>query len=116
MFSHVRAFSYYFIIVWIFLEGFAWKRFGKLVRLLGNNSNHRRIEADAQSIADDLRVRVRKYRASSTEVIGPAPCFFAKSAGRHRWHVVLRGPDPAELANIPLPIGWRIEIDPLSLL
>ena len=90
--------------------------FGKLVRLLGNNSNHRRIEADAQSIADDLRVRVRKYRASSTEVIGPAPCFFAKSAGRHRWHVVLRGPDPAELANIPLPIGWRIEIDPLSLL
>jgi primosomal protein N' (replication factor Y) len=90
--------------------------FGKLVRLLGNNSNHGRVEADAQSIADDLRARVRKYRASSTEVIGPAPCFFSKSAGRYRWHVVLRGPDPAELANINLPIGWRIEVDPLSLL
>ena len=90
--------------------------FGKLVRLLGNNSNNVRIEADAQSIADELRTRVRKYRASSTEVIGPAPCFFSKSAGRYRWHVVLRGPDPAELANINLPIGWRIEIDPLSLL
>ena len=90
--------------------------FGKLVRLLGNNSNHGRVEADAQSIADDLRARVRKYRASSTEVIGPAPCFFSKSAGRYRWHVVLRGPDPAELANINLPNGWRIEVDPLSLL
>ena len=90
--------------------------FGKLVRLLGNNSNHVRVEADALSIADELRTRVRKYRASSTEVIGPAPCFFPKSAGRYRWHVILRGPDPAELANINLPIGWRIEIDPLSLL
>ncbi|MDP6587075.1 MAG: hypothetical protein QF535_20650, partial [Anaerolineales bacterium] len=40
--------------------------FGKLVRLLGNNSNHVRVEADAQSIADELRTRVRKYRASST--------------------------------------------------
>ncbi|MDP6770948.1 MAG: primosomal protein N', partial [Anaerolineales bacterium] len=90
--------------------------FGKLVRLLGNNSNHVRVEADAQSIADELRTRVRKYRASSTEVIGPAPCFFSKSAGRYRWHVVLRGRDPAELANINLPNGWRIEIDPLSLL
>lgn len=90
--------------------------FGKLVRLLGNNSNQVRVESDARSIADDLRARVRKYRANSTEVIGPAPCFFSKSGGRYRWHVVLRGPDPAELANITLPIGWRLEVDPLSLL
>jgi len=90
--------------------------FGKIVRLLGNNTNNITIESDAQSIAEELRTRIRKYRASSTDVIGPAPCFFSKSGGRYRWHVVLRGPDPAELANIKLPSGWRLEVDPLSLL
>ena len=90
--------------------------FGKLVRLLGSNHNNIRIESESHSVADELRGRVRKYKASSTEVIGPAPCFFSKLGGKYRWHVILRGPDPAELANIKLPSGWRLEVDPLSLL
>ena len=90
--------------------------FGKLVRLVGKNSSQSRIESDAEFVAEALRARVRKYRANSTEVIGPAPCFFSKIGGKYRWHVILRGPDPAELANISVPNGWRLEVDSLSLL
>ena len=90
--------------------------FGKLARLVGVNISASRIESDAQSIAVDIRGRIQKYRANSTDVIGPAPCFFSRTRGKYRWHVILRGPDPAELANITLPNGWRLEVDPLSLL
>jgi primosomal protein N' (replication factor Y) len=90
--------------------------FGKIARLVGINISASRIESDAQSVAADIRGRIQKHRANSTDVIGPAPCFFSRTRGKYRWHVILRGPDPAELANIALPNGWRLEVDPLSLL
>ena len=90
--------------------------FGKLVRLVGNNSSLSRIESDARSVAANIREKIRIHRANSTDVIGPAPCFFSKIGGKYRWHVILRGPDPAKLTNIAVPNGWILEVDPLSLL
>jgi primosomal protein N' (replication factor Y) len=51
-----------------------------------------------------------------TDLIGPVPSFFAKMGGWYRWQIVLRGPGPASLLRgIPLT-GWRVEVDPVSLL
>jgi primosomal protein N' (replication factor Y) (superfamily II helicase) len=51
-----------------------------------------------------------------TEMIGPLPCPFPKIAGMFRWQIILRGPDPASLLkNQNLP-GWRVEVEPVSLL
>ena len=54
----------------------------------------------------------------ATEMIGPAPCFFGRQDGLYRWQIVLRGPDPASvLRGRSLGAsGWRVQIDPLSLL
>ncbi|MDP7643553.1 MAG: primosomal protein N' [Anaerolineales bacterium] len=90
--------------------------FGKLARLIGRDPSLARVEADAQKVAAQLRARIRAERANSTDIIGPAPCFFGRVARQHRWQVVLRGPDPAALLNIEAPAGWRVELDPLSLL
>jgi primosomal protein N' (replication factor Y) len=50
-------------------------------------------------------------------MIGPAPCFIERIRGRYRWQIVLRGPDPARVvAGLPLPIGWQVDVDPVSLL
>jgi primosomal protein N' (replication factor Y) len=97
-------------------EQHGYPPFGKLARLIGNNHSLTRVEADAQEVASQLLARIRTERASSTEIIGPAPCFFGFVAKKHRWQVVVRGPDPAGLVNIETPPGWRLELDPLSLL
>ena len=52
----------------------------------------------------------------ATELIGPAPCFFARRDGLYRWQILLRGPDPAGVVRGRGLGAWRVEVDPLSLL
>jgi len=50
-------------------------------------------------------------------LVGPAPMFFARIRGRYRWQIVLRRSDPARLlADLPLPQGWVVNVDPMTLL
>jgi primosomal protein N' (replication factor Y) len=49
-------------------------------------------------------------------VIGPVPCFFAKVGGYYRWQIVLRGANPQALLQGLRLDGWRVEVDPISLL
>ncbi|MDX1378391.1 MAG: hypothetical protein R3307_06050, partial [Anaerolineales bacterium] len=49
-------------------------------------------------------------------VIGPVPSYFARLRGYYRWQIVLRGSTPREwLRDVKLD-GWRVEVDPVSLL
>ena len=90
--------------------------YAKLARLLGRQRSSEQVESEANEIATQLRYRISEQQATSTSIIGPVPCFFGRVAGKHRWQVVLRGPNPASLIDVPPPEGWRLEVDPLSLL
>lgn len=90
--------------------------FAKLARLEIRNQDPLKVEAEAQKVADKLKVKLEAEGRRQTELIGPVPCFFAKENGEHRWQIILRGPDPASiLRDLRLP-DWRVEIDPISLL
>ena len=67
-------------------------------------------------MAGRLRERIRTEDRRETSLIGPVPCFFGKINGKFRWQVILRGPRPATLIDIPLPDGWQVDVDPVSLL
>jgi primosomal protein N' (replication factor Y) len=50
-------------------------------------------------------------------LVGPAPCFFRRLRGRYRWQIILRGQQPERLlSDIVLPLGWRVDVDPVSVL
>jgi primosomal protein N' len=53
---------------------------------------------------------------SGTEIIGPVPCFYPRLNRQYRWQILLRGADPASLIRGVKLIGWRVEVDPPSLL
>jgi primosomal protein N' (replication factor Y) len=45
------------------------------------------------------------------------PCFYSRLRGRYRWHMILRGQGVRDfLRGQPLPLGWRVDVDPLDLL
>jgi primosomal protein N' (replication factor Y) len=90
--------------------------FGKLVRLEYQHKDLEKAGKSSQLIAEMLSKRIEKEKRSETDLIGPVPCFFAKQGGLYRWQIVLRGPDPASLLRGRLPEGWRVEVDPVSLL
>jgi primosomal protein N' (replication factor Y) len=105
--------------------------FGRVIRLEYRDSNPDRAEAKARELAEDLRRSPagkglgKPHGAASAgqseadfeaEVIGPVPCFYRRLRGLYRWQIVLRGQDPASSLPDQTPAGWRVEVDPISLL
>lgn len=86
--------------------------FTRLVRLEYRNADQASAEKEARKVAQKLSASHLPFSA----VIGPVPCFFAKVGGYYRWQIILRGSDPREaLRGVKLD-GWRVEVDPVSLL
>jgi len=90
--------------------------FRRLVRLTYRHPQLERAEVEANIVAGQLRYRIEQEARTSTDLIGPAPCFFSRVAGEYRWQIVLRGPDPESLVRRREPQGWRVEVDPDSTL
>ena len=64
-----------------------------------------------------LKNEIDSKSIQDTTIIGPSPMFFNKVRGRFRWQIILRSPDPTVvLADLQLPQGWIVDIDPISLL
>ena len=109
-------------------EGFAQKELAfrrsldyppyvRMARLLYRHQDPRRAEVAARDLAKDLRDGLRREGLPPTDLIGPAPAFFARLRGYYRWHILLRHADPpAFLRSVGIPPGWRVDIDPVSVL
>jgi primosomal protein N' (replication factor Y) len=89
----------------------------RLVKLTYEDVSLSRARAEAETLSQALRDLLTRQGLPTTDVIGPVPPFFAQLRGRHRWQILLRHPDPAEfLRGIPMPPGWRVDVDPVSVL
>ena len=86
--------------------------FGRVARLVGQHVRADELQAAAQALGAALQAQ----RAADVDIIGPVPCFYQRVNGLHRWQIVLRGALPAALLDVALPAGWRVEVDPVSLL
>jgi primosomal protein N' (replication factor Y) len=89
--------------------------FGRLIKLTVALSKR-------DAALDAATEMVRRLRDRSIElqtgvaVLGPVPAYIARRGGRWRFHVVLRGPDPAALLGGDPGAPWSVDVDPESLL
>ncbi|HEX7495308.1 MAG TPA: primosomal protein N' [Candidatus Limnocylindrales bacterium] len=94
--------------------------FGRLVKLTVGLPDARAAQQEAAAMADRLRAASAQSEHLAAElrvsVLGPAPAYIARRAGRWRWNVVLRGDRPVELLGTPPGAPWSIDVDPDSLL
>lgn len=91
--------------------------FRRFVRLVFRDQNEARAHAEAEQAAKVLRNRLERMQMTGTEIIGPAPCFFSRINKIYRWHLLLRGPDPAAvLRGLEPNRSWHIDIDPMEVL
>jgi primosomal protein N' (replication factor Y) len=86
--------------------------FTRLVRLEYRHEDLEHAENEARRVAEQLST----VHSPRSTVIGPVPSFFAKVGGYYRWQIVLRGSNPKELMRGIKLDGWRVEVDPISLL
>ncbi len=95
--------------------------FTRLARLLYTDPTWERARGEAEGLGARLVQYIRRQGFPNTSLIGPAPAYFGRERGEFRWHIVLRSPEPGRIlrgffAADRLPYGWRIDIDPVSLL
>jgi primosomal protein N' (replication factor Y) len=91
--------------------------FKRLARLLFTGSGAKRARREAERMAQVLRVHIARRGEPGVEIVGPAPCFYRRLRGQHRWHILVRADEPERLLRpIPLPLGWRVDVDPVDLL
>jgi primosomal protein N' (replication factor Y) len=91
--------------------------FRRMARLLFRFEDAAKAQLEAERAAALLRDRLSAMNMTGTTLIGPAPCFYMKENNIYRWHLLLRGPDPAAaLRGLDMPKGWTVDIDPIDLL
>jgi primosomal protein N' (replication factor Y) (superfamily II helicase) len=97
----------------VFRAEAAYPPFTQLLRLVYNDASDETCRAAAEGLAAQLRGALALVRHG--EVIGPAPCFIGKIAGRYLWQVLVRADDVHPLLPL-IPPGWTRDVDPMSLL
>lgn len=90
--------------------------FTRLVRLEYRHFDARKVEASAGEMSERLRAWIDAGGHAATRLIGPAPCFFGRVSGMHRWQIVVIGPDPAGMLRGRDLGEWKIEVNPPNLL
>jgi primosomal protein N' (replication factor Y) (superfamily II helicase) len=89
----------------------------RMLRLIYVHENERRAEQQAVRMHRILLNKIARQGLADVDLIGPAPAFFQRLRDKYRWQLIVRGTDPGALVrDIHLPIGWRVDVDPVSLL
>ena len=95
---------------------FGYPPFSHLVRLSYSHINSSLCQREAERMGNFLLIERDRRGIADLSIIGPAPAFIARLRGRFWWQIILRGSDPAEfIADISLPRGWIIDVDPVGL-
>lgn len=99
------------------LREIGYPPFRRLARVLFRFPNETKARGEAMRAASMIRQRIDDLNLTGTEIIGPAPCFFPREANVFRWHLLVRGADPAAaLRDLDTPRGWYVDIDPVEVL
>jgi primosomal protein N' (replication factor Y) len=89
----------------------------RLVKLVYEHTSPSRAQAEAGALAQRLRDALARRGLPSADLMGPAPAFFARLRGRYRWQLLLRHAEPAKILRaVEIPAGWRVDVDPVSVL
>ncbi len=91
--------------------------FNSLVHMTYLHVNAAACQREAERMGLMLRQRSYSLGLTDVEVVGPAPAFPERVRGRYRWHVILRGRNlHSFLEGVPIPQGWTVDVDPVSVL
>ncbi len=92
--------------------------FKRLALLLYSGPGMERSAVAARQLAEDIRLHVARQGLPAVEIMGPTPSYVRRVHNQYRWHILIRAYNPAEVLRplTPLPYGWRVDIDPVTLL
>jgi primosomal protein N' (replication factor Y) len=87
--------------------------FCSMVSLMYSHPDEDRCRREVERVHGTI---VPKIESTDLRLTGPSPAFVRRLRGRYRWHITLRGSRPSDvLADLGLPRGWVVDVDPASV-
>ncbi len=90
--------------------------YARLVRLRLRDWRAERVRREAEAMKAKVQTWLREGGHVATQIIGPAPCFYAREGGRYCWHLILRGPRPEDILRGRALGEWEVIVNPPTLL
>jgi len=91
--------------------------FSQMVKLVYQGGSHSKCRDETLKIHRVLHNRIARLGMPEVELIGPAPCFFGRTRGKYRWQIIVCGTEPGRVVSgLSLMPGWRVDVDPVSVL
>lgn len=87
----------------------------RLAKLVHRSTSAERARRETEEMAARLRPSLQRT-GDARRLIGPVPCYFERVRGEYRWQLVIRSDDPTVHLPDPVPEGWSVDVDPVSLL
>ncbi len=91
----------------------------RLARLIYWHKNLTNVHEQTARMMQNLRLRAEQLGiwGDGVDLMGPAPAPYARIRSYYRWQIIIRTANPsAFLHGIDIPFGWRIDIDPISMM
>ena len=91
----------------------------RLARLIFWHKKLETVEGQTERMMRNLQLRAQEMGiwGEGVDLLGPAPAPYARIRSYYRWQIIIRAADPsAFLQGIDIPFGWRIDIDPVSMM
>ena len=90
--------------------------FNQLVHMVYLHPTLEACQRGAQGMARLLRHKIATQGLADVNVVGPAPAFRQRLRGKFRWHIVLQGLKlQSFLEDVPIPDGWVVDVDPVTV-
>lgn len=101
----------------------------QIIKLQFSNTNSMRAEQEAHILKKKLEVQLEYLQPTTynlqPELLGPAPAFISKIAGKYKWYILIKWPKDKNndikdlhmrnrLLNI-VPSDWEIIVDPINI-
>ncbi len=91
--------------------------FGQLARLMFSHTNPVVCRREVEKVSQLLKAEKDRKGITALRFIGPIPAQVPRIRGQYQWQIILCGSALSQfLSEIPLPQGWVVDVDPVSVI
>jgi primosomal protein N' (replication factor Y) (superfamily II helicase) len=95
---------------------YGYPPFRQFVKFTYSHENRQRAQNEALLLRETLDLWIERLNLQHADIVGPAPAIMERLQGKYRWQMILRGHELHPLLRVLHAPGWRIDIDPVSVM
>lgn len=107
-------------------QSLGYPPFGRLVNIRFSGNIENKVSSYAENLRDNLQ-RINQGGTNMLGILGPTPATHAKIAGKHRWHLLIKAGNAAQVRKVsnyirehitthaPKGVQVAIDVDPVNL-